>query len=78
MVSIKPVSNHCTVVAGTAYSAMMAGSATDSEVSFKIMMVAAPTRTANVVFTSAGSLSGLAAVAGAWVFSCDTRDFFLN
>lgn len=72
MVSIKPVSSHWTVVAGTSYSAMMAGSATDREVSFKIMMVAAPTNTASVALTSGAIFSGAAAVEAAGELFCAT------
>src|SRR5699024_12394074 len=78
MVNIKPVSSHCTTVAGTWYSAIIAGNATDKEVSFKIMMVAAATKTANVSLTSADIFSGAGAVLAAGELLCATQIFFLN
>jgi hypothetical protein len=78
MVSMNPVSSHCTIVAGTWYSAIIAGSATEREVSFKIMMVAATTNTAKVSLTSADIFSGAAAVEAAGELFCATQIFFLN
>src|SRR5699024_10541147 len=78
MVNIKPVSSHCTTVAGTWYSAIIAGKATDKEVSFKIMMVDDTTKPANVNITSEEVVAAAGAVLAAGELFCATQLFFLN
>src|SRR5699024_12560345 len=52
MVNIKPVNSHCTTVADTWYSAIIAGNVTYKKVSFKNMMYVAKTKTSIEKLTS--------------------------